>query len=169
MTERIPEGESGQKLWLAERVAEVLASVPVRPGDVVVDFGCGAGVYALPAAEMVGEAGVVHAIDCDAQRMAPVRVAAPDTPALQAIIGDGNSAIPLPDGSCDVALVYDVLQKLDDREGLLREAYRVLHPGGVLSVYPMHLDPAEVRALIEAAGFRFRDDFAGLVLHFIRE
>jgi hypothetical protein len=42
MTERIPEGESGQKLWLAERVAEVLASVPVRPGDVVVDFGCGA-------------------------------------------------------------------------------------------------------------------------------
>lgn len=90
-------------------------------------------------------------------------------PALRPILGDGTTAIPLADGSCDVALLYDVLQKLDDRAGLLREARRVLRPGGVLSVYPVHLDPAEVRALGEVRGFRFRDDFAGLVLHFIRE
>lgn len=169
MTERIPEDESGQKLWLAERAAQVLASVPVRPGDVVVDFGCGAGTYAVPAAQAVGESGAVHALDCDADRMAPVRGVATRAPALRPILGDGTTAIPLADGSCDVALVYDVLQKLDDRARLLREAHRVLRPGGVLSVYPMHLDPAEVRALVEDAGFTFRDDFAGLVLHFIRE
>lgn len=168
MAERIPEDESGQKLWLAERAAQVLASVPVRPGDVVVDFGCGAGTYALPAAEAVGESGAVYALDCDTDRMAPVTGAAARTPTLEAILGDGTTAIPLADGSCDVALVYDVLQKLDDREGLLREVHRVLRPGGVLSVYPMHLDPTEVRTMVEAAGFRFRDDFAGLVLHFTR-
>lgn len=169
MAMQVPTDEHEQKAWLAERAAQVLASVPVRPGDVVVDFGCGAGVYALPAAEAVGEGGTVHAIDCDADRMAPVTGAATSTPALEATLGDGTTAIPLADGSCDVALVYDVLQKLDDRAGLLREVHRALRPGGVLSVYPMHLDPAEVRAQVEAAGFAFRDDFAGLVLHFTRE
>ncbi len=167
MSLEVPESEREQCLWLAERAAEVLASVPVRAGDVVLDFGCGGGNYALPAARLVGGEGVVYALDCDAERMAPVRAA--EVPGLHAIVADGDTAIPLDDGSCDVALVYDVLQKLDDGEGLLREAHRVLRFGGVLSIYPMHLDPAEVRAMVEAAGFRFRDDFAGLVMHFIRE
>lgn len=163
----VPHDEHEQKLWLAEHAAEVLASVPVRPGDVVLDFGCGTGTYALPAAEMVGDGGAVHALDCDAERLAPVQAAAGTV--LNAILGDGSTKVPLADGSCDVALVYDVLQKIDDRAGLLREVHRVLRPRGVLSVYPMHLDPAQVRALVEAQGFRFRDDFAGLVLHFIRQ
>jgi len=167
MTVEVPDTEREQCLWLAERAAEVLASVPVRTGDVVLDFGCGRGNYALPATRLVGASGAVHALDCDAERMAPVRAA--DVCGLNAILGDGGTAIPLADGSCDVALVYDVLQKLNDREDVVREAWRVLRPGGVLSIYPMHLDPAEVRTLVEGAGFRFRDDYAGLVLHFIRE
>ncbi|MGD9496783.1 MAG: class I SAM-dependent methyltransferase [Armatimonadota bacterium] len=166
---QVPETERAQCLWLAERAVEVLRSVPVRAGDVVLDFGCGAGTYALPAAGLVGEGGAVYALDCDAQRLTPVRAAAAASDVLQTILGDGSTTIPLADVCCDVALVYDVLQKLEDREGLLGELHRVLRPSGILSIYPMHLDPAQVRAMVEAADFRFRDDYAGLVLHFIRE
>ncbi len=167
----VPEGE--QRIWLSERgtPTQVLQRVPVRPGDTVLDFGCGTGAYAIPAAKLVGPAGVVHALDCDAGKLAELRAAIAEGAmgAITVIVGDGGTSIALGDGSCDVALLYDVLQKIDDRDGLLDELRRVLRPGGVLSVYPMHLDAGEIRAAVEAAGFDFRDDFAGLVLNFVKE
>jgi ubiquinone/menaquinone biosynthesis C-methylase UbiE len=163
----IPEEEREQKLWLAERAEEVLASVPVEKGDVVVDFGCGAGTYALTAAKIVGRTGRVHAIDCALERMEPVAKATRKN--LDAIHGDGTTAIPLADETCDVGLLFDVLQKLDDRRLVMREMHRVIRPDGVLSVYPMHLSPREIRAEVLSAGFRYRDEFAGLVMHFVRK
>lgn len=163
----IPEEEREQKLWLAERAEEVLASVPVEKGDVVVDFGCGAGTYALQAAKMVGRSGTIHAMDCDLDNMEPVAKATRKN--LDSIHGDGTTHIPLDDESCDVGLLYDVLQKLDDRRAVMAEMQRVIRPNGVLSVYPMHLNPREIRAEVLSAGFRYRGDFAGLVLHFVRK
>jgi len=163
----VPQDEREQCLWLQERVEEVLASIPIEDGDVVVDFGCGAGRYALPAAKMVGRKGRVHAMDCDLGRMEPVAKATRKN--LNSIHGDGSTSIPLEDESCDVGLLYDVLQKLDDRRAVMREMHRVIRPDGVLSVYPMHLDQRTIRAEVLSAGFRYRGDFAGLVLHFQRK
>ncbi len=167
----VPEGEREQRIWLSERgtPTQVLQRVPVRPGDTVLDFGCGTGTYAIPAAKLVGPAGVVHALDCDAGTLDQLRAAATETGAVGAVLGDGGTSIPLPDGCCDVALAYDVMHSIDDRESLLLELRRVLRPGGVLSIYPMHLDAGEIRAAVEAVGFDFRDDFAGLVLNFVKE
>lgn len=170
---QVPETESEQKRWLAMRAREVLQSVPVRSGDVVLDFGCGAGAYALPAAEMVGPEGVVYAVDCSPERIEQLRRAAGEAEVArtQVMLGDGEVGIPLADGSCDVALLYDMLQNIepDERDALLADARRVLRPGGVLSVYPMHLGAADIRARAERVGLRLRDDYAGLVLHFVKE
>jgi ubiquinone/menaquinone biosynthesis C-methylase UbiE len=163
----VPEEEREQKEWLAERAEEVLASVPVESKDTVVDFGCGAGTYALQAAKMVGRSGTVHAIDCDAERMEPVARATRKN--LDTIHSNGGTDIPLEDDACDVGLLYDVLQKLDDRRAVMCEMARVIRPEGVLSVYPMHLSAREIRAEVLSTGFRLRGDFAGLVLHFVRK
>ncbi|HCA47816.1 MAG TPA: hypothetical protein DEP45_10830 [Armatimonadetes bacterium] len=163
----IPQEEREQKLWLEERAEAVLASIPVENGDVVVDFGCGAGAYALPAAKMVGRRGRVHAMDCELANMEPVASATRKN--LNAIHGDGTTHIPLDDESCDVGLLYDVLQKLEDRRGAMEEMHRVIRPDGVLSVYPMHLDARMIRAEVISAGFRYRNDYAGLVMHFVRK
>ncbi len=163
----VPEAESDQKRWLAERPEEVLASIPIEAGDTVVDFGCGGGTYALQAAEMVGDDGVVHALDCDRGRMKPV--VSNSGGSLNAIHGDGTTEIPLDDESCDVGLLYDVMQHLDDRRDVMSEMLRVIRPDGILSVYPMHFDPQQIRAEVIGVGFRYRDDYAGLVLHFIRK
>ncbi len=163
----VPKDEQEQRQWLAERAEEVLASVPVESGDVLVDFGCGAGTYTLPAAKIVGRKGRVHAIDKDAGRMEPVAKATRKN--LNAILGDGSTKIPLEDGSCDVGLLYDVLQKLDSRRAVMQEMHRVIRPDGVLSVYPMHFDPREIRAEVLSAGFRYRNAFADVVMHFVRK
>jgi len=163
----VPKDEPEQKQWLAERAEEVLASVPIEDGDVVVDFGCGAGAYTLPAAKIVGRKGRVHAMDCDVERMGPVAKATRKN--LDAIHGDGSTKIPLEDGSCDVGLLYDVLQKLEDRRAAMREMHRVIRADGVLSVYPMHLDARTIRAEVLSAGFRYRNAFAGVVMHFVRK
>lgn len=167
----VPGNEWEQRLWLEQRASEVLQHVPIRSGDTVLDFGCGAGNYAIPAAELIGEKGVVYALDCDSACLARLQARAAEAGAcgIHVITGDGGVQVPLEDGSCDVVLLYDVLQKIDNRKGLLAELRRVLRPGGVLSVYPMHLNPDEVRAAVEAASFRLRDDFAGLVFNFVRE
>ncbi|MGC9319020.1 MAG: class I SAM-dependent methyltransferase [Armatimonadota bacterium] len=168
---QVPESEGEQRRWLAARAREVLESVPVGRGDCVVDFGCGGGTYAVPAAQLVGPGGTIHALDCDADRIQALESAAREAGVgnVRLIHGRGGVCIPLDDTSCDVGLLYDVLQNIEDWDGLFAEMRRVLRPGGFLSVYPMHLDPHQVRAALAAAGFRFRDHYAGLVLHFVRE
>jgi cyclopropane fatty-acyl-phospholipid synthase-like methyltransferase len=42
---------------------DVLAEAPIKPGSRVLDFGCGPGSYTTVAAQMVGEAGKVYALD----------------------------------------------------------------------------------------------------------
>jgi len=163
----VPMDEQEQKQWLAERAEEVLVSASIEDGDVVVDFGCGPGAYALPAAKIVGRKGRVHAIDCDAKRMVPVAKATRKN--LEAIHGDGTTQLPLEDDSCDVGLLYDVLQKVDDRRAVMQEMHRVIRADGVLSVYAMHLDPRTIRAEVLSAGFRYRNEFAGVVMHFVRK
>ena len=163
----VPTDEQEQKRWLAERAEEVLASVPIESGDVVVDFGCGPGVYALPAAKIAGRKGRVHAIDKDAERMAPVAKATRKN--LDAIVGDGTTQIPLEDDSCDVGLLYDVLQSIEDRREVMQEMHRVIRADGVLSVYPMHLDARTIRAEVLSAGFRYRNSYVDLVMHFVRK
>ncbi len=163
----IPDSEREQKRWLAERAKEVLACVPIRMGDTVVDFGCGTGTYALPAAGMVGAEGEVHAIDCNPERLRSLEEA--DLPSVNPISGDGSSEIPLDDSSCDVGLLYDVLQKLDEGRSVIAQMRRVIRTGGVLSIYPMHLNAQQIHREVVEEGFSYRDSFAGLVPHFIRE
>ncbi len=167
----VPETEREQRVWLTDHAREAPEHVPLRDGDTVIDFGCGAGAYALRAAELVGDDGLVYALDCDAGRLSQLRAAIAEAGvgSIEVIRGDGTTDIPLDDASCDAALLYDVLQNIKDWDPLPAELRRVVRHGGALSIYPMHLDPDGVRAAVEAAGFRFRDDFAGLVLNFVRK
>ena len=49
--------------WLGGKGETVLRDVGVRKSHFVLDFGCGSGNYALPAAKIVGEKGVIYALD----------------------------------------------------------------------------------------------------------
>jgi len=77
--------------------------------------------------------------------------------------------IELPDESTDVILLFDVFHsyyfsRVADRRELLDEVYRILKPGGLLSVYPKHME-SEARAELENANFYVESEFSGTLVH----
>ena len=109
------------------RTRELLARfLPPPPADVV-DIGGGAGVYALALAR---EGYTVRLLDPMELHVEQARAAG-----LHATLGDAR-ALPFPDQSADAALLLGPLYHLQeraDRVRALREAYRVLRPGGVVA------------------------------------
>ena len=98
-------------------------------GDVVVDIGCGNGLFTEEIARAVGSTGRVVGIDPSADMRAPAssRCAAFQT----ARIIDGLAdALPLQDGEVDKAVAVQVLEYLSDIPAAIKEAHRVLRTGG---------------------------------------
>ena len=111
----------------------------------VVDFGCGYGTFTIPAARIVR--GVVYALDIE-----PEMVAQTDQKARAAglanvrasqrdFVADGTG---LPDALVDYAMLFNILHA-EQPLILLREAYRVLVPSGIVGIMHWNYDPATPR------------------------
>ncbi|MEA2642907.1 MAG: arsenite methyltransferase [Chloroflexota bacterium] len=115
----------------------LLSHAAIRPGDTLLDLGAGRGLIALEAANRVGAAGHVFACDLDAECLATLRAEADRTGiadrvrAFQASV----TALPLAAASVDVATTRSVLEFVEDRPAAFGEAYRVLRPGGRISLF----------------------------------
>ena len=113
---------------------------PIRPGETVLDIGCGAGVDTLIAARLVGPTGRVAGVDATPEMIARAR-------ANLALVGFNNvsfevaaaEALPFPDREFDVVISNGVINLTIDKEAALREAHRVLKRGGRLMVADMVL------------------------------
>lgn len=104
----------------------------LRPGDTVLDVGCGPGSITADLARHVGPTGSVLGVDS-----APVVVAAAAAehraPNLRFAVQDVR-ALAVPDASYDVVLAHQVLQHLADPVSALLELRRVVRPGGLIAV-----------------------------------
>ena len=157
--------------WLDEQGEDVLKGVGIRRSDVVLDFGCGSGNYAIPAAKIVGERGVVYALDKNSWKLDDLMRKARSRRLMNVVRIDTSGEIDtgLEDRSIDVILLYDVFWyfPLSDRRLmiLLDELYRVSKPNALLSVFPKHIDSEGLRKIIEEHGFSFMNVFSGTLLH----
>lgn len=148
------------KNWLTSRAEEVLKCVAgIEGGMTVVDFGCGHGAFGIPASKLVGDEGVVYALDKKRTKLRELRSRAKERgleTRIRSIDTGGETKIPLETDSVDVVLLFDVLHQVDSVEELLDETFRVLKKGGIVSVYPhYHFDQNEVKEKLEAGGFSF--------------
>lgn len=165
-------------------VAEILLSVAaLRPGERVLDVGCGTGVVTRLAADRVGGDGEVTGLDVNPGMLEVARSAAPEL-GIEWCQASAET-MPLPDETFDVVLCQMSLQFVPDRPAALREMRRVLAPGGrlilnvpgpaapmfeflaeamgrhvapeavgfVLAVFALH-DETEIEGLLRDAGFR---------------
>lgn len=146
----------------------------LRPGESVLDVGCGTGTLAILAAEIAGRSGRVCGVDPSAEMIARARSKAARAGADVRFENAAAQALPFTDASFDLALSTMMLHHLGRaaRRELAAELRRVLRPGGRALIVDFakpatqgrgraghlrhrhgHVDPAETVGLLQNAGF----------------
>lgn len=162
----------------------VLTHLPLTAGMRVGDLGCGGhGQFAVKAARLVGQRGMVYVVDIRKSALAEITKKArlvgvtnvkPIWANLELVGSTG-----IPPGTLDAAMLINVLFQTPDRASLFLESKRLLNGGGTLVVVdwktaasPLgpalerRITPLEVSAHATAAGFQLRETFDAGPYHY---
>jgi SAM-dependent methyltransferase len=149
------------------------AIAAMRPGEVVVDLGSGAGIDCFLAAQQVGPAGRVIGVDMTHEMLAKARANAEQVGAANVEFRLGEiEHLPIADNTADVVISNCVINLVPDKGQVYREAFRVLKPGGriaiadVVNTAPLPADLASdasllCTCLVGAATTRQIEDWLG--------
>jgi arsenite methyltransferase len=108
---------------------------PLKPGEYVVDVGCGAGIDSLIAAKMIGATGQVVGVDMTPAMLNKARRNAAEAGLANVEFREGyGEALPVPTAWADVVISNGVLNLMPDKVAALQEMARVLKPDGRLQI-----------------------------------
>jgi arsenite methyltransferase len=115
----------------------------LKPGENVVDIGCGAGIDSLIAANMVGPDGQVIGIDMTPAMLDKAKAGAREAKIDHVDFREGyGEALPVKDGWADVVISNGVINLMPDKPSAFKEIHRVLKPGGRIQIADIKVDRA---------------------------
>jgi len=152
-----------------EQPSRAIASLDIRPGQVVADVGAGSGYYTVRLAERVGPTGRVFAADIQPEMLDLLRTRVKRARLDQVELVRSTETDPgLPEGVCDLILMVDVYHELARPQEVLRKLRASLKPDGRLVLIEFRKESAwvpireehkmsvkEARMELEAEGYRF--------------
>jgi len=149
----------------------ILAKLGLREGMAVADVGAGSGLFTLALAERVGPEGKVYAVEVQAYFLDHIGQKARKAKLENvALVRAKQDSAGLPEGSVDLVLMCDSYHHVEQPAAYLASLRAALRPGGRLVIVDyiaiegqteawrlehVRATPAEFRAEIESAGFRF--------------
>ena len=156
-------------IQLALGVANHLRFADIRPGETILDLGCGGGIDTILAARRTGASGRVIALDFLPEMLDRTAKAAGEAGLTNVETVDGEmEAIPLPDSSVDLIISNGVINLSPRKARVMAECARVLRPGGRICVSDLTVEqddlPPEILTQPAAwagcvAGALAEDDF----------
>ena len=157
---------------------EVLSQLDLSPNMTAADFGCGAGGWVLPLAEILEE-GIVFAIDVQSSALSALQNRAKmfSFNNIKPILANVELRIDrLPNKSCDLVLLTNLLFQVENKQAVLEEAKRVLKPQGRLLIVdwvkqvsfgpPNILNKDEIITFCQEGGFVLKEDSLAGSYHF---
>jgi ubiquinone/menaquinone biosynthesis C-methylase UbiE len=134
-TQAETEGIPVEALLASMGCANPIALAQLNLGEVVLDLGSGGGIDVLLSAKRVGPAGKAYGLDMTDEMLALARKNQKEAGVENVEFLKGEiESIPLPDNSVDVIISNCVINLSTDKDRVLREAFRMLKPGGRFAV-----------------------------------
>ncbi len=157
--------------YISKNIIKVLRKINIKKDQKILDCCSGEGNYTLPVAVVVGEKGLVYALDRDKEKLISLKKKSDmkKFKNIKIIKKEFESRIPLSSKSIDVVLLFDIFWyfSLEDERltKLLDEVYRILKDKAMVSVYPEHIDTEKLKEKIEDARFWLEDNFYETIIH----
>jgi len=167
---------------IGSKPEEIIAEIGIMKDEVVADFGCGVGYFVLEVARIIGDNGKIYAVDLDQKVLDSLKSKALES-GMKNIYGilanlETPGSTKIPDNSCDVVLIINLLYLIEKKKEVLGEAYRILKTSGKMVIMDWshkmgasilnkedHVNVREVRDISRAIGFRFLKSFEAGISH----
>ena len=135
---------------------KLLQAAGLKPGQKVVEVGCGPGFFTIPAAKIVGEEGLIYAVDTHplAIKRVKEKMEREGLKNVTPILANASST-GLLDQSVDLAFLFGLRYIAGGLENVIGEMHRILKPGAVLSFEKTRGSQERLIEEVERGGFSF--------------